>query len=44
MEVKFVFLNGVLDEVVYIAQPPGFARRGKVEKVYKSHKALYGLR
>lgn len=44
MDMKSAFLNGVPEEVVYVAQPPGFARRGEEEKVYKLQKALYGLR
>jgi hypothetical protein len=44
MDVKSAFLNGELDEVVYVSQPSGFAAQGRERDVYKLHKALYGLR
>jgi hypothetical protein len=44
MDVKSVFLNGDLREGVYVSQPPGFIVKGQEQKVYKSHKTLYGLR
>ncbi|GAU29778.1 hypothetical protein TSUD_161830 [Trifolium subterraneum] len=44
MDVKSAFLNGVLDEEVYIEQPPGYMKVGKEEKVLKLKKALYGLK
>ncbi|GJS40666.1 retrovirus-related pol polyprotein from transposon TNT 1-94 [Tanacetum coccineum] len=44
MDVKSAFLNGVLDEVVYIEQPPGYAKVGEENKVLKLKKALYGLK
>nr|GEV11403.1 retrovirus-related Pol polyprotein from transposon TNT 1-94 [Tanacetum cinerariifolium] len=44
MDVKFAFLNGVLDEVVYIEQPPGYMKVGEETKVLKLKKALYGLK
>ncbi|GJU33295.1 retrovirus-related pol polyprotein from transposon TNT 1-94 [Tanacetum coccineum] len=40
MDVKSAFLNGVLDEVVYIEQ---HAKVGEETKVLKLKKALYGL-
>lgn len=39
MHVKSTFLNGSLDEVVYVTQPPGFKIKGKEDMVYKLHKA-----
>jgi hypothetical protein len=39
-----VFLNGNLEEEVYVHQPPGFAISGKEGKVLCLCKALYGLR
>lgn len=43
-DVKSAFLNGPLQEEVFVMQPPGFERKGEEEKVYKLHKALYGLK
>jgi hypothetical protein len=44
MDVKSAFLNGELQEVVYVAQPPGFVVAGEKTKVLRLSKALYGLR
>jgi hypothetical protein len=44
MDVKSAFLNGELNEEVYIVQPPGFVQEGEEEKVLRLDKALYGLR
>ncbi|WVZ19823.1 hypothetical protein V8G54_007145 [Vigna mungo] len=44
MDVKSAFLNGPLEEEVYVKQPPGFVKKGEEQKVYRLHKALYGLR
>lgn len=44
MDVKSAFLNGELQEDVYVLQPEGFVKRGKENMVYKLIKALYGLR
>jgi hypothetical protein len=43
-DVKSVFLNGPLQEEVYVSQPPGFEVEGQEHKVYRLHKALYGLK
>jgi hypothetical protein len=44
MDVKSTFLNGILEEEVYVDQPPGFQIRGKEYKVYRLKKAMYGLK
>nr|GEW22908.1 hypothetical protein [Tanacetum cinerariifolium] len=43
MDVKSAFLNGKIEEEVYICQPPGFKDHDFLNKVYKVEKALYGL-
>ena len=43
MDVKSAFLNGDLEEEVYVIQPLGFEIKGEEHKVLKLHKALYGL-
>ncbi|GJT56754.1 retrovirus-related pol polyprotein from transposon TNT 1-94 [Tanacetum coccineum] len=44
MDVKSAFLNGFINEEVYVAQPPGFIDFQKRNHVYKLKKALYGLK
>ena len=44
MDVKSTFLNGVLEEEVYIEQSQGYKAKGKKDKVLKLKKALYGLK
>ena len=41
MNVKSAFLNGILDEEVYIEQPEGFVDPYKRDMHWKLHKALY---
>ncbi|TYK19192.1 gag-pol polyprotein [Cucumis melo var. makuwa] len=44
MDVKSAFLNGYLNEEVYVAQPKGFVDSEHPKHVYKLNKALYGLK
>ncbi|GJU93723.1 retrovirus-related pol polyprotein from transposon TNT 1-94 [Tanacetum coccineum] len=44
MDVKSAFLNGFINEKVYVAQPPGFTDFEKPDHVYKLKKTLYGLK
>jgi hypothetical protein len=43
MDVKSTFLNGVLEEEVYVRQPLGFESEKYPHRVYKLRKALSGL-
>ena len=44
MDVKSAFLNGYINEEVYVEQPPGFEDDKKPNHVYKLKKALYDLK
>jgi hypothetical protein len=44
MDVKSAFLNGVLEEEVYVRQPPWFESEKYPHRVHKLRKALYGLK
>lgn len=44
MDVKTAFLNGSLDESIYMMQPEGFIEKGQMEKVCKLQKSIYGLK
>jgi hypothetical protein len=44
MDVKTAFLNGDLDEEIYMNQPEGFVEAGQEKKVCHLLKALYGLK
>ncbi|XP_050945171.1 uncharacterized protein LOC127150710 [Cucumis melo] len=44
MGVKSAFLNGYLNEEVFVAQPKGFVDYEFPQHVYKLNKALYGLK
>ncbi|KAI0530779.1 hypothetical protein KFK09_000327 [Dendrobium nobile] len=44
MDVKSAFLNGVIEEDVFVEQPPGFENSKYPNHVFKLKKALYGLK
>jgi hypothetical protein len=44
LDVKSAFLNGVLNEEIYVEQPDGFEKEITSKKVYLLKKALYGLK
>ena len=44
MDVKISFLNGFLQEEVYLEQPQGFEIHERDSHVYRLKKALYGLK
>lgn len=44
IDVKSAFLNGYLEEEIFVEQPKGFVVQGEEEKVYLLKKALYGLK
>ena len=44
MDVKTTFLNGSLDETIYMVQPEGLIAKGQKKKVCKLQKFIYGLK
>ncbi|KAL8112462.1 hypothetical protein AgCh_019968 [Apium graveolens] len=44
LDVKWAFLNGEIQEEVYVTEPEGFVKKGNEQLVYRIVKALYGLR
>jgi hypothetical protein len=44
MDVVTAFLNGKLDEHIYMEQPEGYVQEGKEDLVCKLNKSLYGLK
>ncbi|WVZ76209.1 LOW QUALITY PROTEIN: hypothetical protein U9M48_024199 [Paspalum notatum var. saurae] len=43
-DVESAFLNGFIEEEVYVKQPPGFESARFPDRLYKLRKALYGLK
>jgi hypothetical protein len=44
MALKSYFLNGYVDEEIWVDQPKGFEVPGKEDKFYSLKKDLYGLK
>jgi Reverse transcriptase (RNA-dependent DNA polymerase) len=44
IDIKTAFLNGVLDEDVYMVQPDGFVDHKRARKVCKFKRFIYGLK
>jgi hypothetical protein len=44
MDVKTAFLNGHLEEVIYMLQPEGFREKGNENLVCKLNRSIYGLK
>ena len=40
MDVKSAFLNGIIEEEVYIEQPTSYVKKGQKNKVYRLKKGL----
>jgi histone deacetylase 1/2 len=44
LDVKNVSLHGILEEIIYMRQLPGYEVKGKSQYIYKLDKAIYGLK
>ena len=43
LDVKFAFLNGLLEDMVYVEQPDGFSMKRQEDDVYLLKKDFYYL-
>jgi hypothetical protein len=44
MDVSTAFLNGILNEEIYVEQPEGFIKKGSERLVCRLNKSIYGLK
>ena len=44
MDVKTAFLNGYLEESIYMMQPEGVVAKDQQQKICKLHRSIYGLK
>ena len=44
MDIKSVYLNGIITEDIYMRQLKGYEEKGGEEKIAKLKKGLYGLK
>ena len=44
MDVKIAFLNGYLEETIYMDQLKGYIEEGQEQKVCKLQRSIYGLK
>jgi Reverse transcriptase (RNA-dependent DNA polymerase) len=44
LDVKTTFLNGELNEEIYMDQPAGFVVEGEAHKVCRLRRSIYGLK
>ena len=44
MDVKTAFLNGNLEEEIYMKQPEGFIAKNQEQMVCKLNRSIYGLK
>jgi len=44
MDIKSTFLNGLIQEEVYVEHPPGFESETFPQHIFKLNETLYGLK